>query len=102
LAWSNVAERRVEIGIWRACGLHARQVAAIFLGRWLLLGAIGSVTGVVAAMAVMLLSGGEAGVWRPGLLAAALAVAMLLSGVAASVAVLAAAREDPAVTLRSG
>ncbi len=102
LAWSNVAERRVEIGIWRACGLHARQVAAIFLGRWLLLGAMGSVTGLAAALALILLPGGAPGVWQPGLLAAALAVAMLLSGVAASVAVLAATREDPAMALRSG
>ncbi len=101
LAWSNVAERRVEIGIWRACGLHARQVAAIFLGRWLLLGAIGSVTGLIAALAVTLLPGVATGAWQPELLATALVVAVLLSGVAAGVAALAATREDPAMALRS-
>ncbi|MDZ7620211.1 MAG: FtsX-like permease family protein [Patescibacteria group bacterium] len=102
LAWSNVAERRVEIGIWLACGLRVRRVAAIFLGRWLLLGALGATAGFAVAWAVVLVSGESGTPWQPEVLAAALAIAMLLSGVAAGIAALAATREDPAIALRSG
>lgn len=101
LAWSNVAERRAEIGIWRACGLHARRLAVIFLGRWLALGAAGTAAGLAGAMLATGAAGGL-GPLPPGLLAAALLVALVLSALAASVAALAAAREDPATALRAG
>jgi putative ABC transport system permease protein len=100
LAWSNVTERRVEIGIWRACGLRARRVAAIFLGRWLILGIAGAAAGLTAAALILLLIGGVY-VGQPGLLALALAVALLLSATAAAIASLAASRTDPAITLRT-
>lgn len=102
LAWSNVAERRAEIGIWRACGLRARRLAAIFLGRWLALGAVGTVAGLAAAAVLASGAAGGLGPFQPGLLAAGLVVAIVLSTVAASVAALAAAREDPATALRTG
>ncbi len=100
LAWSNVTERRMEIGIWRTCGLHARRVAGIFLGRWLVLGAAGAAAGVTAAALILrLVSGAHIG--QPCLLALALAVALLLSATAAAIAALAASRTDPAITLRT-
>ncbi len=102
LAWSNVSERRAEIGIWRACGLHARRLAAIFLGRWLALGAAGTTAGLAAAAALATGTAGRLGPLPPGLLAAALVVALVLSALAAAVAALAAAREDPATALRAG
>ncbi len=102
LAWSNVAERRVEIGIWRACGLRARRLVAIFLGRWLALGAAGTAAGLAAAAVLATGAAGGLGLLQPGLLAAGLVVAIVLSAVAASVAAMAAAREDPATALRAG
>jgi len=102
LAWSNVAERRAEIGIWRACGLRARRLAAIFLGRWITLGAVGAAAGLTAAAVVAPGAAGGFVALQPGLLAVALAVALVLSGLAAAVAAMTAAREDPAMALRSG
>ncbi len=102
LAWSNVAERRAEIGIWRACGLRARRLAAIFLGRWLALGAAGTAGGLAAAAVLATGTAGGLGPLQPGLLATVLVVALVLSALAASVAALAAAREDPATALRAG
>ena len=101
LAWSNVSERRAEIGIWRACGLRARRLAVIFLGRWLALGAAGTAGGLAAAMLASATARGL-GPLPPGLLAAALVVALVLSALAASLAALAATREDPATALRAG
>lgn len=102
LAWSNVAERRAEIGIWRACGLRARRLAAIFLGRWVVLGAAGTAAGLTAAAALTPGAVGGSAALEPGLLAIAVVVALVLSALAASVAALAAAREDPATALRAG
>ncbi len=101
LAWNNVAERRVEIGVWRACGLRAQRLVAIFLGRWVCLGILGTAAGLLAAAFLTPLPAGAAPV-RPDLLPAVLGVAILLSGLAAATAALAAAREDPAAAFRSG
>ncbi len=102
LAWNNVAERRAEIGIWRACGLRAGSLAFVFLGRWLALGGLGTVAGFGAAAMLVAAALGGLDLLQPGALAIALAVALLLSGSAASVAALAAACEDPATALRAG
>jgi len=46
LAWSNVRERRTEIGLLRALGKGGSSIASLFLGRAVLLGAVGGVIGV--------------------------------------------------------
>lgn len=45
LAWLNVRERRQEIGLLRALGFGSGHVAAMFLGRAVLLGAVGALIG---------------------------------------------------------
>lgn len=101
LAWNNVAERRAEIGVWRACGLRAQRLVAIFLGRWVCLGLLGTVAGLSAAVFLTPLPADSAPL-QAGLLAATLGVAILLSGLAAATAAWAAAREDPAAAFRAG
>jgi len=45
LAWLNVRERRQEIGIMRALGFGTGHVAAMFLGRAVLIGVVGALIG---------------------------------------------------------
>jgi putative ABC transport system permease protein len=45
LAWLNVRERRVEIGLLRALGKSSRYIAGLFLGRSMLLGVLGGGSG---------------------------------------------------------
>ena len=45
LAWLNVRERRQEIGILRALGFGSGHVAALFLGRAVLIGLVGALVG---------------------------------------------------------
>ena len=48
LALSNVRQRRAEIGVFRAMGVGTGPVAAVFLGRAVLVGRVGSVLGFAA------------------------------------------------------
>jgi cell division protein FtsX len=45
LAWSNVRERRTEIGLLRALGKRSSNIAALFLGKAVLLGFMGGILG---------------------------------------------------------
>ncbi|MCE5240788.1 FtsX-like permease family protein [bacterium] len=45
LAWLNVRERRQEIGVLRALGFGSGHVAVLFLGRAVLIGALGALLG---------------------------------------------------------
>jgi putative ABC transport system permease protein len=45
LAWLNVRERRQEIGVMRALGFGTGHVAAMFLGRAVLIGVVGALLG---------------------------------------------------------
>lgn len=110
LAFSNVRQRRGEIGILRALGVRGRQVFAVFLAKSLAIGAIGAVVGWAAGFALgaawgSMEAAGEAGVDATGLfsgplLAAALVLAPLLSAAAGLVPAMFAASQDPAVVLR--
>jgi hypothetical protein len=110
LALGNARDRRGEIGILRAIGVRSIQVLTIFLARAVLMGLIGAVAGYVLGFAVAAVwdareSGGQeavgvAALFGPGLLAAALVAAPLLSAVASLVPAMMAARQDPAVVLR--
>lgn len=48
----SVVERRQEIGVFRAVGLHKRQVLRILLAEATMLGVVGSVIGIALALAV--------------------------------------------------
>lgn len=57
-----VAQRRQEIGIWRALGATRRQIMAVFLGEGLLMGLVGALAGlgfglVLARLVVRTVSG---------------------------------------------
>lgn len=107
LAWTNVAARRVEIGLLRALGKGSAWIAALFLGKAVLLGILGGAVG-----AALGLWGAEAwaathyGVAREtveaplAILLAAVAGAPLVAALATYLPTLAAVMQDPAVVLR--
>ena len=107
LALANIRERRNEIGILRALGLHSHQILLIFLGKAVLVGLIGAVLGFVGGSLI-----GAA--WRdapgappitmawmdPQLLLLVLIVAPLLAALASWLPAMLAAQQDPADILR--
>lgn len=105
LAFGNVRERSPEIGILRAIGLQARQIFAVFMGRALLIGAIGACIGYPAGFAIGA-AWGKAGrlavaeLFSPLLLVLVLIAAPLLAVLATWLPALAATRQDPALVLR--
>ncbi|MBN2508313.1 MAG: FtsX-like permease family protein [Verrucomicrobia bacterium] len=107
LAFANVRERRVEIGLWRAMGFRSSQVLGIFLGRALAMGLAGAVAGVLAGIAFGFTFGEGAAV--PGRAGAmvdlpvvtlGLGVAVALSFLGCWLPAMMAARQDPAVVLQ--
>jgi len=48
VTWNNVRERRAEIGLLRALGRSTGKIAALFLGKAMLVGAIGGALGCLA------------------------------------------------------
>lgn len=107
LAAQNARERRAEVGILAALGHGGGRVAALFLGRALLLGVAGALVGVLlgdglarwAASSLLrfadgaLQSDGKLWLW-------ALVLAPALTALASLAPALAAARRDPAEVLR--
>jgi len=108
LAFSNVRERRAEIGILRALGVRASQIVSIFLVKSVLVGLAGAALGYAVGLAVALgwdardAAGavGLAALWCPGLLGAMLVLAPLWSALAGLVPAVMAAGQDPAMVLR--
>lgn len=113
-----VAERRYEVGILRALGATRGQIQGLFLVESLAAGIVGSALGVAAgvfiaratAASMASVVGKASGIAQsqgavaiePGFLLFALGVGVLTSLAAAFVPARAAARTDPAVTLRKG
>jgi len=115
LMLANVRERRSEIGILRALGKGAGTIAALFLGKALLLGLAGAVLGFLLGTAIGYGLGTEALEWIGAapvyaaadffgfpyyMLLIALAGAPVVSAAASYLPTLAALRQDPAVVLR--
>lgn len=105
LTLANVRERRTEIGLLRALGKSSAAIAALFLGKAVLLGLLGAVVGAGLGMGI--------GQWfgvhaleaatsdiRYDLLTAALLGAPLLAMLASYLPTLSALLQDPAVVLR--
>jgi hypothetical protein len=106
LAYTNVRERRPEIGILRALGVRRVQVFGIFLGKALLVGLAGAALGYLGGLLVGVQWGeapaevaGAAPLFDPSLLLTVLLAAPLLSAVASWLPALTAAQQDPAVVL---
>jgi len=111
LAFGNVRERRMEIGILRALGLRSKQILLLFLSKAVVMGGLGGALG----FAVGYLAGERLGMslehlgagatapqalfdWKVFLLA--LALAPLLAAIASWIPAVLAAQQDPAVILR--
>lgn len=106
MTWLNVRERRPEIGVLRALGKNAWDVAMLFLGKSLLLGVLGGVLGcAVAALCTPAIGHATmsiaADLFRvnPWLLVLTLAGAPLVAVIASYGPTLAAISQDPAVVL---
>ncbi len=107
LALSNVRERRQEIGILRALGFGSGRIAALFLGRAILLGLVGAVVGFAVGTGLALQFGPEifrvtASKIKPvlGLLGWSALGAGALCVVASYLPAIVAITQDPAVILR--
>ncbi len=108
LAALNVRERRAELGLWRALGHGSGRIAALFLGRAVLLGIAGAALGYFLGNAVGLhygpklypvTAGGFAS--EPVLLGWALLVTPAFAALAAFLPAMIAVAQDPAETLRA-
>ncbi len=66
LAWINIRERRVEIGILRAMGLQTRSILTVFMGKATVLGLLGGLLGVLLGMGIFLALGPESAASRMG------------------------------------
>jgi putative ABC transport system permease protein len=107
LALADVRERRTEIGILRALGKGAGTIASLFLGKAVLLGALGAAVGLGLGIAAACWFGAralevDAARLHPqlGILLAALLGAPLLAALASYLPTLSAVMQDPAVVLR--
>ena len=107
LAWSNVRQRRAEIGLLRALGKGTANIAALLLGKAVLLGIIG---GTIGCLVGLLIAWGlargpldiAAGNFPIPTLAIVLTIvgAPLLSALASYPPAMIAIGQDPAVVLR--
>ena len=109
LTFSDVRERRGEIGMLRTIGFRTHSLLILFLGKAVLTGLAGGLLGYVAAagLCTVRLSGMEdlteadlASVWSTAHLLVAIGGAMILMTVATWIPALIAAQTDPADVLR--
>jgi len=106
--FSNVRERRTEIGILRAFGLRSSKITSLFLFRALVMGMVGGPLGCIIGS----LAGSRLGMLldktdalalpfiRPAVLLASLALACLLALLASWIPAVIATQQDPADILR--
>ena len=107
LSFSNVRERRGEIGILRAIGLRSKQILYVFLSKAFVMGVMGAVAGYTAGFIIgiysseiELMAGNFARLFNPFSAVLAFIAAPLLAVFASWVPALLAARQDPAVVLK--
>lgn len=99
--YTNVRERRSEVGILRALGARARTILGLFLSKALLMGLTGGLAGYLAgAFIAAAQHGGAPSLLDPSLLALACSSAVLLSVAASWAPAYYAAQQDPADVLR--
>jgi putative ABC transport system permease protein len=102
--WSNVEERKKEIGSLLAIGASPRDIYAIFIGKALILGLIGGIVGyLLGTLAGMILGPQIAGVKVmpiPLLFVWAVVIAVGISVIASYLPARRAAKLDPALILQ--
>ncbi len=106
LAWLNVNDRRQEIGILRAHGITSGRIAALFLGKAVLLGVVGALVGFAAGSGLALWLGPNVfkitgAKIQPiyALLRWSLVAAPAVAALASLLPAMAAVTQDPAITL---
>jgi putative ABC transport system permease protein len=108
LAVLNVRQRRVEIGLWRALGTGSSRIAALFLGKAVLLGGLGGALGWVVGTLVALRWGpvlfpvtAASLKMDPTLIGPALTWTPLFAAASSFLPAMMAVSQDPAETLRA-
>ncbi len=108
LSWLNVRERRSEVGILRALGKGGGTIAWLFLGKSLLVGAVGGILGCAGGYLVanQLIASAEAATfaelaWDNTLALLAMLGAPFVACMAAYLPTLSALTQDPAAILSS-
>jgi cell division protein FtsX len=109
LAFGNVRQRTVEIGVLRAIGLSGVQILSVFLVRSLLIGLIGAIGGVIlgcglgaaaaAAWGEFTESSQAAALFSPLLIGLVVLCAPVLSAIVSWAPARLASLQDPAVVL---
>jgi putative ABC transport system permease protein len=102
--WSNVEERKKEIGSLLAIGASPKDIYSIFIGKALILGLIGGIAGyLLGTLAGMILGPQIAGVQVlpvPMLFIWAVVIAVGISVIASYLPARRAAKLDPALILQ--
>lgn len=110
LAWSNVRQRRAEIGLLRALGKNSTGIISLLLGKALIVGLLGGILGSLAGLAIAsqlaqseLLAVSADNFQAPKmLLLATIGGSPLLAALASYLPTLMAVQQDPAVVLMDG
>jgi len=100
MSWTNVRERRPEIGILRALGKGSGRIAGLFLGKAVVLGVMGGAIGCLAGYALALALGLESHETAVSMLPWTVLGAPLITAMASYLPTLAAVRQDPAIVLQ--
>jgi len=96
LAFTNVRDRRNEIGILRAIGLRRGQILRVFLAKAAIVGLAGAAIGCAVGVAVAQFQLGPMVAWT---LIATLIAAPLLAALASWIPAMLASQQDPASVL---
>jgi putative ABC transport system permease protein len=110
LAWSNVRQRRTEIGLLRALGKNSTGIISLLLGKALIVGLLGGILGSLLGLAIAsqlaqseLLAVSAENFQTPTLLlVATIGGAPLVAALASYLPTLIAVQQDPAVVLMDG
>ena len=107
LAYTNVRQRRDEIGILRALGYDSRQILGLFLGKSLFVALVGALVGSITGLFVglgfdsnLLVSEGLFEYFKPAYLGVALVLSLFLSAAGSWIPAVMAAQQDPALVLQ--
>ena len=105
MSWLNVRERRTEIGVLRALGKSGLNVAALFLGKSVLMGILGGIIGCGAGYGLAVVVGRQMSIAgqlsEPNFLFFSITIfgAPLVTSMAAYLPMLSALKQDPAIAL---
>jgi hypothetical protein len=99
---ANVRERKGEIGIFTAIGVKSRQIVFLFIGKALIMGAIGALAGYFLGVVIpaFLQNPFMFPAWSMIQLILAFFLALILAGVASWIPAYMASLQDPAAVLR--